>query len=388
MSPSQTHKGRVVLHLCDKLGAGGASIHGVSRLLSWWFPLCEKQGYLPRLCVLRPRDKAGAYLEERGIEVRYLARSKFDPRTITDVIAEIRRLRPDLLHLHGYGAWTFGRLAARWTKTPVVLHEHMVDETVPFVQRISDKLLANDDPTCVVSQAVHEFCVQRRHIRPDNAFVVPNGVSLSEFQTPSQSSIDKLRGQLGIDADTPTIGAVGRLDPRKGYEYLIRAVPILRADYPNVVVIIAGDGELEEPLKRLSAHLGVEDNVKFLGFWRDVGALLAVVDVVAIPSLSEGFSLSAVEAMAMRKPIVSTNVGGLGEVLTHQESALIVQERDSEDLANKIIMLLRDPELAERLGRVAEGVAHKNYDIEESVEKICDIYEQTLSGRDILQSSQ
>lgn len=365
-----------VLHICDKLGAGGSSIHGVSRLLSWWFPVLEEEGYKPGLCVLRPQDSAGDYFVERGIPVNYLGRSKFDIRTATDLIRILKKERPDIVHLHGYGSWTFGRLAARIAGVPVVLHEHMVGENVPLAQRISDFLLAGHDPVCVVSQAVYDFCVEKRYINIEDVVLVPNGIPLSEFCEPRSESVAALRKTLNVDENTLLIGSVGRLDIRKGYEYLIRAVPFLMKRIPDIRIIIAGDGDLEDELKCLATSLHVQDRVMFLGFWRDVRTLLALLDIVVVPSLSEGLPLSLLEAMAMRKPLVCTTAGGLGEVLEDNVTAMIVQERNPEDIADKIISLVADTAKLDKIAKNAQELAYKKYDIGNSARKMSAIYDE------------
>ncbi|MGI9305282.1 MAG: glycosyltransferase family 4 protein [Gammaproteobacteria bacterium] len=369
---------RSVLHIGDKLSARGSSIHGVGRMFSWWFPVFEKMGYEPKLCVLTARDKAADYLEERGIEVNYLGRSKFDARLLTDLIRIMRTQSPDVVHLHGYGAWTFGRLAARLTGTPVVLHEHMVGDHVSLIQRISDFLLSSNNPTCAISRAVADFCTRYRYVREEDIVVVPNGIPLTEFTPPSATELESLRRQLDVSETTPLIGCVGRLDPIKGFDYLIKAMPILRENLPDIVALIVGDGDQEASLRKLSGELGVSENVRFLGFRKDIHALLALLDVVVIPSLSEGQCLAALEALAMGKPIVSTNVGGLRELFEDQVTALLTKEQDPEDIADKIIDLLADQALRERLGTAARRLASERYDIEKCAAKIIDTYNTTL----------
>lgn len=367
----------VVMHVCDKLGAAGASIHGVTRLLTWWFPVLRTRGYEPRLCVLQGIDQAREYLAQREIAALSFGRTKFDVRAVRDLIRTVKQDKPDILHLHGYGAWTFGRIAARVTRTPAVLHEHIEGATVPLLQRFCDRLLTGRDLTCVVSSAVGDFCINKRYIRPSNIRVIPNGIPLNEFETPTALSIKELRNQLQVDDEATLIGSVGRLDTRKGFEYLIRAIPAILREHPDTVVLLAGDGELEQSLKALAQELGVEDYVRFLGFWHDVRTLLAALEVVVVPSLSEGAPLSIIEAMAMGRPIVSTRVGGLTEIVDDNETALVVRPRDPGDIAHKVSRVIKDQGLAHRLGENCKHAAQR-YDISVSANKVADIYDALL----------
>ncbi len=131
-----------ILYVADKLSFGGSSIHGVTRLFSWWIPRFDKSRYNVSLCSFRKRDKAGEYLEKKNIKVMYLGRGKFDPLTLMDLIKIIKDNEINILHLHGYGSTTFGRIAAILTGIPCIVHEHMYDNGIPFYQKWVDYFLA------------------------------------------------------------------------------------------------------------------------------------------------------------------------------------------------------------------------------------------------------
>jgi glycosyltransferase involved in cell wall biosynthesis len=355
-------KKRVIVHVCDKLSVGGSSLHGAGRLLEWWFPLFKEFGYHPLLVVLRARDNAGEYLEHQGLDIRFLGRRKFDPLTIFNLLKIIYTEQPALLHLHGYGAWTFGRIASRITRTPVVLHEHMVGDEVPFV----------------ISNAVRNFCESKRYIRPENTFLIPNGIPLEKFSRQSNHNINLLKERFEIPQNDLVVGSVGRLESRKGYSFLLRAVPQLLERFSNISIVIAGDGEQTQGLIDLSRQLNISERVRFIGYLKDVSLLLPLFDVFVIPSLSEGQSLALLEALASGCPVVSTSAGGLGEMLEHEKTALLVSPGDTNQLANAILTLLANPKLRQHLSISGQKLALERYDIRSNVNQLNSIYKMLV----------
>ena len=168
-----------ILLVTDKLSVGDSTIHGVTRLFSWWIPRFDKSRYDVSVCSLRKRDKAGEYLERIGIKVFYLGKGKFDPFTLPSLIRIVRNERVDILHLHGYGAWTFGRLAGVLCNIPAVVHEHMVDYNIPVYQRVADRILSRTTTKAIaVSNAVKDFMIRYRSMAENCLKVVTNGIPL------------------------------------------------------------------------------------------------------------------------------------------------------------------------------------------------------------------
>src|SRR5437667_8654802 len=155
-----------VLHVCDKFGVAGSSIHGVSRLFSWWFPRYDPRRFTVSLCGLKRPEPASRLLEEQGIPVRHLGRGRFDPRILGDLVRVAREGRAAILHVHGYAAADFGRLAARRVGAALVLHEHFADPRMPVYQGLADRMLARpSDPAAAVSGSTRES-LARAHDAP------------------------------------------------------------------------------------------------------------------------------------------------------------------------------------------------------------------------------
>jgi glycosyltransferase involved in cell wall biosynthesis len=370
-----------VLHVCDKFGVAGSSIHGVSRLFSWWFPRFDPSRFEVSLVGLKVSEPATDRLAEQGIVVEHLGRSRFDPRILTDLVALARRRRAAILHVHGYAAADFGRLAARLSGCALVLHEHFADPRMPSYQRLADCLLAPlTDAAIAVSRSTLDFLVRERHVAADRIRLIWNGAPLDEFAPVSAERAACVRAELGLPLGSPVVGAIGRLNAQKGHTYLVRAAPSIAAVVPEVRFLVVGDGDLLESLRSEAAGLGVLDRFVFAGHRTDVPAILGAIDVLAIPSLYEGTPLALFEAMASAKAIVATHVDGCKEILVDGLTALLVPPCDPIALAAALVRVLEDRELRLRLSRGA-FCASAAYDIRECVVAMQTLYDDVLAKR-------
>jgi glycosyltransferase involved in cell wall biosynthesis len=370
-----------VLHVCDKFGVAGSSIHGVSRLFSWWFPRHDASRFAVSLCGLKGPEPASRLLREQGIPVAHLGRGRFDPRTLPDLIALVRKLGPSVLHVHGYAAADFGRLAARITGTALVLHEHFADPAMPPYQGLADRMLAGlTDRAIAVSGSTRDFLIRERHVPADRVRVIWNGAPLDEFAPGPPERRPAARAAVGLPPDALVIGAIGRLNEQKGHRYLIEALPALCKNREHLRVLIVGDGNLAQLLERQAREAGVGDRVVFAGHRADVPEMLSAIDVLCIPSLYEGTPLALFEAMAAAKAIVATAVDGCAEVLADGVTGLLVPPRDPAALGAALARLLDSGDTRQRLARAARE-ASRGYDIASTVRQIEALYEEVLAER-------
>jgi glycosyltransferase involved in cell wall biosynthesis len=365
-----------VVHVCDHLGWEGSRMHGVKRLFAWMIPRFDHSRFNVSLISLRKKDLSADTLEEFGIDVTYMARHKFDPATFPALLKVLREKKADLVHLHGYGATTFGRLCAWRMAIPAILHEHANHGDTPWFQKIADRMLApHTDVAIAVSESTGEFTTRARLMPAERTKVVYLGAPLDEFaRTRSAEEIAAARDAMGIAAGTTAIGTITRLMPSKGNQYLVEAAPKILAKHPGVRFFIVGEGELQASLQAQAAALGLGDRFVFSGFTRDVAAALSSLDIVVFPSLWEGTPLTVFEALAMGKPIVATDADGLLDVLTDKQDALIVPKADAGALADAVIYLLEHPEVAAALTGEARKTGQR-YDIAAFVRKMERLYQ-------------
>ncbi len=370
-----------VLHVCDKFGVAGSSIHGVSRLFSWWFPRYDPARFTVSLCGLKRPEPASRLLEDQGIPVRHLGRGRFDPRILGDLVRVAREKRAAILHVHGYAAADFGRIAARRLGAALVLHEHFADPRMPAYQGLADRLLSRlTDRAIAVSGSTRDFLVRERHVPASRVRLIWNGAPLAEFAPVAPEVALAMRRELGLPAESPVVGSIGRLSEQKGHRYLLDAAAQVLAHRKDARFLIVGDGDQMEPLRRQAEALGITSAVVFAGHRTEVRALLGALDVFCISSTYEGTPLALFEAMAAGKAIVSTAVDGCREVLEDGVTGLLVPPRDPGALSAALLRCLDGAELRASLAKRARE-ASARYDIDACVAQMQDLYDEILAER-------
>ena len=369
-----------ILWLVDHLGYDGV-MHGAGKYYLNTIPFFNKSEFNIVLLVIRKKDQLTDYFTDKGITVDHLGRSKYDPRALFDIIKVVKSLNISLIHTHGYGADNFGRAAGFLLRIPTIVHSHDENSNYPFHQYLADLLFKRfTKKTIAVSESVKESCVKKRNMSRDRIFVIHNGIPINELINPEEEQIQKEKKNYNINPDAKVIGTVARLREEKGVKFIIKSMPKILDVFPNIILYIAGDGPLRQELENLSKDIGVGNKVIFTGFQRDIAKVLSVIDIFVASSLTEGFGLVVVEAMAMAKPIVATKVGGILEILKDGETGLFIPPKDPESLAEKIIYLLQNEEKARYLGEKAKEES-KRYDINNYVEKLGKSYLELMMSK-------
>jgi len=365
-----------VLQVCDHLGWEGSRMHGVKRLFAWMIPRFDAERYNVSLVSLRKKDLSEETLESFGVDITYLHKSKFDPATLPALLKVIDRKKIDILHLHGYGATTFGRVAGAIRRLPTIIHEHANLTDTPWFQKIADSALEPvTDIAIAVSKSTADFVVNARRIPPAKVKVVYLGVPLEEFsRTRSEDEIQAARAELGIARDDVAIGTVTRLHDSKGNSYLVDAAGLVLNERPQARFFIVGEGPLRESLEQQARALNLGNRFTFVGFAKDVPRALSAFDISVFPSLWEGTPLTVFEALAMGKAIVATDADGLIDVLMPEHDAVIVPKRNARALADGLIRVIDAPHTRERLSAAAFETG-KKYDIAAFVRKMERLYD-------------
>ncbi len=364
-----------VLQVFDHLGWEGSRMHGVKRLFAWMIPRFDPEQFDVSLVSLRKRDLSEETLEAYGVDITYLHKSKFDPATLTALLKVIDRKQIDILHMHGYGATTFGRLAAAMRGIPTILHEHANLTDTPWFQKVADRLLQPfTDIAIAVSESTAEFVVNARLVPAERVKIVYLGVPLEEFSRPRDAAeIAEARRVLGLEADEISVGTVTRLHGSKGNEVLVDAAQHVLRARPQAKFFLVGEGPLRESLEAQARANGLGNRFVFCDFVRDVPQVLSAFDLSVFPSLWEGTPLTAFEALAMGKPIVATDADGLLDILTDGLDARIVPKRNARALADQIIWMIDHPEDRDRLAAAARQTGQR-YDIALFVRKMERLY--------------
>ncbi|MCI5164772.1 MAG: glycosyltransferase [Candidatus Electrothrix sp. GM3_4] len=201
---------------------------------------------------------------------------------------------------------------------------------------------------------------------------IENGIDGSLFQI----SIDKQakRKELGIPAVGPVIGAISRIEKVKGIKYLLQAMPKIINKFPDITLLIVGDGSEKSSLKAEARQLDVEKNVKFTGARDDIPEILQVLDIYLLPSLSEGLPMGLLEAMAAGCPVIASDVGGIKSVVTNKETVIIVEPGNVQDLLFAVICSLRKTYLEQSVACEVCSALPEKYCAEAMMQKYCDLY--------------
>ena len=192
--------------------------------------------------------------------------------------------------------------------------------------------------------------------------VVHNGLDAEAFEENARAAMP-VRQELGLAADRAVIVTAARLAREKGHRYLLAAMPAIHDRFPDVCLLIAGDGPLRGDLERLVETIGLVQSVRFLGWRHDMPGVLAAADLVVLPSLWEPFGLVLLEAMALRKPVVGSAVGGIPEVVVDGETGYLVPPADHAALSAKVVQLLSSPEARNAMGRAGRQRVEKHFSL-------------------------
>jgi len=318
--------------------------------------------------------------------IRREIRPLWDFRGLTRLAAFLAKSPYSIVHTHTSKPGIFGTLAARRAGIPGVIHTvHLFpfhEETGKVVtaayvaaQRLAARWC---DRIVTVSDYQRDWALRQGIGRPEQIVSIPNGVPV-ERARPARSK-EQIRAEIGI-GDAFMVLSTGRLAEQKGLEYLIRAAASVRSELPGIKIVLAGAGPLERKLAKLVSDLGLGDTVLLLGFRADVGSLLAACDLVVLPSLWEGLSISLLEAMAAGKPVVTTTLGSNLEVTADGKTAVLVPPKDPASLADAIRALALDPAQLEELGRRGLEMQRERYTMRRMVDAYSEEYEQLLSQK-------
>jgi glycosyltransferase involved in cell wall biosynthesis len=316
-------------------------------------------------------------LRRLGLEVAVIDEAD-DDAAVRELTAYLVRNEIDLLHAHMYRAEVIGAQAAVAAGTAVVMatmHSSRVRSpedmaALAALTPVMDRLIV---PSASILAKV------RAEGRGAASFsVIPNGVDLARFDLPLTACA--LRREFGIPRGAPLLGVVARLEPEKGHRYLIEAMPAILRGAPETWLVIVGEGSLDAELRAQAASLPgpASKRVVFTGRREDVAAITGDVDIAVLPSLREAQGISILEAMARRKPVVASAVGGIPEVLTNGLDGLLVPPADPAALAEACIRLACSPELRTRMGEAGRATVEARFSLDAMVRQIEEVYDEEL----------
>ncbi|MFQ5461016.1 MAG: glycosyltransferase [Phycisphaerae bacterium] len=365
-----------ILYVITDLEVGGVPLH-LQRLA----PAMRARGFHPVVVSLYPPGPVGRSLREAGIEVRSCdGRGGFDVRVIPRLAAILRRCKPRMVHAFLFHANLAARLAGKWAKFPRdrIFCEIQTVEVQRRWHLVADhfthdlcRLTIGNAPS-VVRHLAACACLPPHRLR-----LVRGGIDPKRCTAPRTPNAALLPA-AGLPQNARTILWVGRLDVVKGLDVLLKALERLRQRV-DAHLLLAGEGAYRVPLERLAATLRLTDQVHFLGVRSDVTALLRSTEVFAFPSRTEGLPNALLEAMACGCSIVTTDVPGCRDLITHERTGLLVPFDDPDLLSQALLRLFTDAALRTRLGTNAQHEVATRWRFDQTLESYETLYREAMA---------
>ncbi len=345
-------RGKKVPKICYIIGT--LEVGGTEKQLYLLLKYMDRSKFFPLVISLRDGRMKNEFQQ---ISTLYVLnkRSKFDIRNFFHLIKVIKEERPDIVQTFLFTSNTWGRLAAILARVPVVIaSERSMDIWKKKFHFLIDIVLGFfTDAIVCNSFVVKEYYKKKLGPISRKLTVIRNGIEWQNFCIESQTHTKKEK----------IIFTASRLAPEKGIEYLIQAVRILSEKMKNVKLVIAGEGPLRKQLENFTGQQGIKEIVKFLGYQENVSKYISQADVVVLPSLWEGLPNILIEAMAMKKPVVATAVGGTKEIVKDGENGFLVEPKNAMALAEKIKRILDDEKIAINFGENGYRFVRENFDL-------------------------
>ena len=387
-----------VVRIITRLNIGGPSIQA-TRLTG----ALEREGFTTTLIHGRLGEGEGdmSYLippGARAIRLETLQRRLAplaDVRALWRVYRELKRARPLIVHTHMAKAGLVGRVAAAAynltrgssprARVVHTYHGHVLEGyfSAPMTRMFIklERLLARlSDAIVAISPAIErelqdDFRIGRR----DQYRVVALGFDLAPFAAVDDTARAQARATLAIPADAEVVSTVGRLTAIKQHRLFLDAIAAAVTERPRLLALIAGDGELRGDLENYARRLGISDRVRFLGWRRDLAVIYGATDVFMLTSRNEGTPVALIEAMASGVPGVSTDVGGVKDVIASDAVGARVPDADASALAAAVIRYLVNAALRRQAGARARAAVLDRYSLDRLVRDIVSLYRELLA---------
>ena len=358
-----------ILHVMQVAGAEVLVAETIRRLGSRLRPVI--------ICLDRV-GQLGETMRQEGVEVIALGRQPgLDLKTARRLAAELRARQIRVVHAHQYTPFFYAALAKPLVghRTHLILTEHgrHYPDVVSRQRRLVNRWVLSrlaDEVNAVAAFSAR--ALEEKDGFPPPVGVIENGIDVHMYDP----APDKLTAKMsvGLPRDRRHVACIARLHPVKDHAMLLRAFARVAAELPDVDLVLAGDGELRGALEQQACQLGVADRVRFLGVRRDVPDLLRAADVFALTSVSEGASITLLEAMASGIPSVVTGVGGNVELLRDRQDGLLVPRGDDAATADAFRVVLADQARAAAMGASARQRALEAYQLDRTIQRHYDCY--------------
>lgn len=377
------------MDLCDRkkvfILIKGLGLGGAEKLLELAIPHLNRDrfdyevGYL-----LHWKNALVPPFRRAGIPVFCLnQRSPYDIRVLPQLARLLRQRQVDLLHLHLPYSAILGRMASKVTPVKAVVYtEHNLWQRYHWLTAAANRLTYgwNDAVIAVSSEVELSIRSRSKTNGKPKLDTIPNGVDVEQLASVAKDP-QGVKEEFQIPLTHRLVVHVANFTQKKRHLDLLKAIERVVKAQPLLTFLLVGQGPMEKEVKEAARQLGVERRVIFTGFRTDATRLIAAADLFVLSSLYEGLPVSLLEAMALGTPIVATSVGGIPEVVIDGVGGFLVEPLNPDQLAEKMLDLLRDPQLQQRFSENGIRTVRERYDVRRMVESTEAIYERVLAEK-------
>lgn len=310
------------------------------------------------------------------------------PKAIWSLCKILTNKNVDIIHAHGLKANLVGIIAARLSRKGKVIYTMHGGVSFSKAQPGKAKLYAALERILVryntkiitVSDILQKELHKRTQGKHGDIVTIHAGLKEDRLKSNS-NNLETIRHNFHIPANAMIIGTIARLAPQKGLCYLIKAMKQILYHEPDTILLIAGDGPLRNSLENLVKKENIHPHVCFLGFVQDIGSLLGLIHVFVLPSWTEGFPITILEALLAEKAVVATKVGGIPEIIQHEVNGLLIEPRNPDALASSILNLLKNSKLRKRLGTTGKHIVKDRFSLEQMIAKYLAVYNEITNSK-------
>ena len=359
-----------ILHTESSKGWGGQE----NRTLQESIGLRQRGARVIILC--QPDSVLGRRASSEGIEVRTCRMEKsYDIFAIKYILKLIKAENIDVITTHSGRDSLLAGIAGRISgKKPLIIRTRHL--AMPITSRFTYNFLS--DKIVTVSEYVRQYLISEG-ISSEKITAIPTGIDPEQFSPDKAAAV--LREELKLSPDIPLVGTIAILRRKKGHHVLLNAITLVLEKIPEAVFIFAGDGPQKQNILNRISELGLLNKVVMLGLRKDIPDILKSIDVFVLPTLQEALGTSFLEAMAMGKPVIGTNVGGVGEVIKDGVNGYLVEPDNPVALADAIIKMFRDKEKAGQMGIEGRKIAKQDFSLEKMREGMFALYSSLLGNK-------
>jgi sugar transferase (PEP-CTERM/EpsH1 system associated) len=365
-------KGLRILHVVYSLNIGG-----LERVVIDLTKGFMKKGHIVSICCLNEKGVLGEELELEGIEMFSLGKRPGIAWNLPFRISKIIKKRHfNIIHTHNEGGLIYGATAALIARVPNIVHtEHGKEpgyEEKRILHMVEKVLHRKVKKVVAVSNDLRDRIAESSRTNGKRIAMILNGIDVEKYYRPESRKENRIL--LGIGPESFVIGNVARLVPLKNHQFLLAVFRELLRDLPNLRMMIIGDGPLREDLESYSRKIGISKSVKFLGERQDVPDLLAAFDLFVLPSLTEGTSITLLEAMASGTPIVASRAGGNSQIIENRKTGLLLPLDKPKAWVATIKSLIVNPDKGRGLSEMAKVEVKERFSLKAMVENYEKIY--------------